>query len=301
MTITPLLSVVIPAHGVAKTLGTTVASVHTATRESYEIIIVVDGDSDDSLLVAQQLASESALIRVVHLVVSGGPSRARNEGLAVATGDWVLFLDGDDRLELGALDILLRAVAAGDIGSLGRFNAVDENDAVLDIGTWSTFQLQPVIVRKGKLVPSALNPESVLTRLVTPPPGAILLRRSAIIELGGYSKNARRSEDLEFLVRVVGYGSVALTQVPVLRYLRTATQRSAQVRQRQWGRVATLIYVLRSAPSRKDRRERGRGVVNHYRLTAQSRWRESSRRPGDLVAVGRALVLAAVFSLLRVI
>lgn len=113
------LSVIIPVYNVALYLRRCVESVSHQTYRQLEIILVDDGSTDESGAICDELAREDERIRVIHKV-NGGLSDARNAGLAVATGEYVAFLDSDDawlipdgieqmmrRLEEKASDILL--------------------------------------------------------------------------------------------------------------------------------------------------------------------------------------------------
>ncbi len=91
------LSVIIPVYNVEKLLRNAVESVLRQAYSNLEVILVDDGSSDQSLAVCRQLKREDD--RVV--VINGGRrgvSHARNEGLGVATGDYVAFVDADDTI-----------------------------------------------------------------------------------------------------------------------------------------------------------------------------------------------------------
>lgn len=88
-------SIIIPIYKVEPYLRKCVESVLSQTYEEYEIILVDDGSPDDCPALCDKLVSEDARIRVIHKQ-NGGLSSARNEGLNCASGDYVVFLDGDD-------------------------------------------------------------------------------------------------------------------------------------------------------------------------------------------------------------
>lgn len=88
-------SIIIPAYNVADYLENCVESILKQTYDNYEIIIVDDGSTDETGKVADELLKQSKLINVVHQS-NGGASKARNTGMKRATGDYILFLDGDD-------------------------------------------------------------------------------------------------------------------------------------------------------------------------------------------------------------
>ena len=94
---TPRVAVVIPCYGQAEFLPATVASVCAQTYGELEIVIVDDGSPDDTAAVAERLASAHAErpIRVVRQH-NQGLSASRNNGIAAASGEYVLVLDSDD-------------------------------------------------------------------------------------------------------------------------------------------------------------------------------------------------------------
>ena len=88
-------SIIIPAYNVANYLENCVESILKQSYDNYEIIIVDDGSTDETGKVADELLTQSMQINVVHQS-NGGASKARNTGMKRATGDYILFLDGDD-------------------------------------------------------------------------------------------------------------------------------------------------------------------------------------------------------------
>lgn len=89
------LSVIIPVYQVEKTLRPCVDSVLQQAFKDYEIILVDDGSPDNCPQICNELAKEDPRIKVIHKE-NGGLSSARNAGLDVAKGDYVLFIDSDD-------------------------------------------------------------------------------------------------------------------------------------------------------------------------------------------------------------
>jgi glycosyltransferase involved in cell wall biosynthesis len=290
----PDVSVVVPAYNVSSTLKNAVRSIGTLSTGSVEVIIVDDASSDDTADVADEIAVSTPAV-VVHHVINTGVVATRNDGLERARGKFVLFLDGDDEMRPGALDALTSAFIEDDIVAVaGRFVAVDENGAQIDIGTWTHEQLRPVIRRRGEMIesPKGLNAEAMLTRLVTPPPGAVMVRRSALQAVGGYDPRVKRSEDLEMLVRLSSLGRIVGVDALVLNYRRQSSQRSAATRRRQIGRLFTLAMLIVRAPSSRSARSRARGAAAHYLDRGETRWRYGNRGVRDAVAAARYLALA---------
>lgn len=88
----PRFSVIIPAYNSAATLARAVESVLAQSWPAYEIIVVDDGSTDDTLQVARKFGDKVLVIQQPN----AGVSVARNRGVEAANGDWLAFLDADD-------------------------------------------------------------------------------------------------------------------------------------------------------------------------------------------------------------
>lgn len=100
------LMIVIPAYNVEKYIKVCIESVlKQKTRYSYEVVIVDDGSTDMTGKIIDEF-SECKFVRIIHQE-NRGLSGARNRALEIITGKYVTFLDSDDYLVEGALDILL--------------------------------------------------------------------------------------------------------------------------------------------------------------------------------------------------
>lgn len=90
-----LVSLVVPIYNCEKYLGKCLQSIVAQTYRNLEVILVDDGSSDRSGAICDEFAQDDSRIIVVHKK-NGGVSRARNEGIKVAKGEWLCFVDGDD-------------------------------------------------------------------------------------------------------------------------------------------------------------------------------------------------------------
>lgn len=104
----PKISIVIPVYNTAQYLKECLDSVYSPDFNDFEIICVDDGSSDDSLKVLKQYAEKDKRVQVISQK-NGGPSKARNKGIEIATGKYICFLDSDDMLEAGALERMYQA------------------------------------------------------------------------------------------------------------------------------------------------------------------------------------------------
>ena len=97
-----MISIVIPLYNKEKEIEATLQSVLSQNFQDYEIVIVDDGSVDKSAQIVKGMNDPH--IRYIYQQ-NAGPSAARNHGVGEAKADWILFLDADDRLEPGALQM----------------------------------------------------------------------------------------------------------------------------------------------------------------------------------------------------
>lgn len=92
-----LLSVVIPVYNARRFIEETVESVMAQSYDNFEVILVDDGSTDNSGAICDALAAKYDRIRVIHKT-NGGVSSARNAGIDAALGDYITFVDADDKI-----------------------------------------------------------------------------------------------------------------------------------------------------------------------------------------------------------
>lgn len=92
------ISVIVPIYNAEKTLRRCVDALLKQTYRNVEIILVDDGSKDHSLEICQQYAAQDNRVKVLHKP-NGGVSSARNAGLDIAAGEFIMFCDSDDWAE----------------------------------------------------------------------------------------------------------------------------------------------------------------------------------------------------------
>ncbi len=94
----PVISIVIPVYNVEKYLPQCIESIIRQTFTDFELILVDDGSTDNSLKICKEYAARDSRITVFHQE-NLGVSRARNYGLKLAQGEWITFVDSDDWID----------------------------------------------------------------------------------------------------------------------------------------------------------------------------------------------------------
>lgn len=101
-----LLSILIPVYNAAQTIERCIKSITENNKfGDYEIIVVNDGSMDDTAKILEKLRHKESRLKI-HTQDNQGTGKTRNRLLALAQGTFILFVDADDYLEPGALDLL---------------------------------------------------------------------------------------------------------------------------------------------------------------------------------------------------
>ncbi len=123
-----LVSVIIPVYNVEKYLSVCLDSVINQTYKNLEILCVNDASSDHSLTVLQMYAERDKRIKVLNNICNKGLAASRNTALKVAKGDYVIFFDSDDWLDLSTIEICVQKIeyTQADFVGFGLIQYIEE-------------------------------------------------------------------------------------------------------------------------------------------------------------------------------
>ncbi len=108
------LSIIIPVYNAEEYLDRCLESIFEQSFPSYEVILVDDGSTDSSPLICDRYSATDSRFRTIHKK-NGGVSSARNAGLNLAQGEYLMFVDSDDALLPDALDRMMEGVVDEDV------------------------------------------------------------------------------------------------------------------------------------------------------------------------------------------
>lgn len=114
----PTFSIIIPAYNAEAYLSRCLDSIFSQEFEDYEVVVINDGSTDDTAELLVQYAARHTNLRVI-TQSNQGMATARNRGLEVAQGDYVMFVDSDDRLCSNALATLAPQVSGEEVIGFG--------------------------------------------------------------------------------------------------------------------------------------------------------------------------------------
>lgn len=122
------VSIVTPMHNSSEFIDETIRSVLSQTFQSWELIIVDDCSSDDSIDIANKYAKQDSRIKLVRLYKNGGAAHARNVAIKLAKGRYISFLDSDDRWLPSKLYVQLGFMRDNDVEfSFSAYEKIDES------------------------------------------------------------------------------------------------------------------------------------------------------------------------------
>lgn len=111
-------SIIVPVYNVNDSLPRCIESIISQSFKDFELILVDDGSKDGSDIICDRYSIEDHRIKVIHKE-NGGVSSARNDGLQLATGKYIVFVDSDDYVDEGFLFDMYSVGNEGDLGCIG--------------------------------------------------------------------------------------------------------------------------------------------------------------------------------------
>jgi len=215
------ISVIIPTHNRASLLRSAVESVTNQTYPVHEILIVDDGSTDETKQVVQELVrSAKRSCTSIHYFrqEQHGVAAARNTGIKAVTGDWVAFLDSDDRW--------LPEKLAWQVQALKRF-AATSTACVTDATYVNNSMLKKTAFEQADTVCTDLIglfpnlPERVAYGFHGLYLQALLMTLQTVTEIGEFDTSRRLGEDSDFLFRLASNTVMCYVNIPLIEIDRT--------------------------------------------------------------------------------
>lgn len=247
----PLVSIIIPYYNQPQFVAEAVQSAMKQNYPSVEIIVVDDG----SMIPAESLLEQGAGITIVR-TENRGVSAARNLGFRKSSGEFLIFLDSDDRLMPGAIDAHLRALEdhPGAGLSFGPTKIIDHDG----------LEIRPAHIcrpRKQYFLP-------LLESNLIGSPGAVMMRRESFVAAGMFNESFSMGEDYDLYLRIARQRPLVRHTFCTLEYREHGSNTSLAEEQMLRGTMLVLDH-LESALTASERKK-----LTH----ARRRWEHQFRR-----------------------
>jgi glycosyltransferase involved in cell wall biosynthesis len=192
-----LISIIITCYNDANFIEKAVNSAFNQTYFNTEIIVIDDGSNEDTKVVLTGLKKKISRLITQE---NSGQSSARNKGINLALGEYILVLDSDDYFESTFAEKAIKIISQNDefkiITCWGR--RVSENNEVIDIFKPGGGELKSFLPQNGSF-------------------GSCLIRKSDWEKVGGYDESMTRGfEDWEFFIRILADGGIAYVLPEIL-------------------------------------------------------------------------------------
>lgn len=261
------ISVIIPTYNRTSVLPNAIQSVRNQTYADWELIIVDDGSTDNTKEVVESYLHEKR-IRYFYQE-NKGVSAARNYGMSLAGGEYLVFLDSDDRLLSETLE---------------GFNRVAAENASIDVFVAGYYRNKHGDSHKH------LAKENVYNATL---PGTFMIRKDFIESMGGYDPQLKYAENTDLFYRIEQKkGSVKVMDSLTLEYLDSPTGGSKNNK----NKIDSLRLILNKHQGRLSSHVQflylqiiGVCLIREgqYKEASLSLWKAYRLKPQKLVTVGR--------------
>jgi glycosyltransferase involved in cell wall biosynthesis len=267
----PRISILIPCFNSASTVARAVGSALGQTTPAHEVIVCDDGSTDAPEAALRGFGDRVVLLRKRN----GGGASALNHALAAATGDFVAILDADDFYDPDRTGAIGTAAASRPDLDIVTTDAWLDRDGVR-VGTYSTANPFAVSRQRAAILSTCF------------PGGWPAVRRTRLLEAGGWDESYRVAYDWECWLRLILAGSlVGMVDAPLMTYHVHEGSLSADKLVSLQERLRLLRAVDARSLSPDERQARGRAVARDSRRLTRLQLRSKGAALRSAVRRGR--------------
>jgi glycosyltransferase involved in cell wall biosynthesis len=225
-----IVSIIIPTYNSVGYLQRAIRSVMEQTFSFWELIVVDDGSSDDTVEMVHKI--KDSRIRVIELSHTGNIGTVRNAGVESGCGQWITFLDADDEWLPDKLQIQLNCLSLREkCWGYGGYELIDEYSRLVPDKGSSFYPFS------GNITSQILTCEAAVHL------GSLMMQRSLFKKLGGFNTQAELllREDYEFILRL-SMCAEALAQANILLRVRMHESRTTTLSAEGHERTANVYH-----------------------------------------------------------
>lgn len=202
-----MISVIMPAYNASDFIGEALDSILKQTFQQFEIIVVDDGSTDNTLEILRQYAQKDSRITVIQNN-HGGACKARNTAIAVAKYPWIAAMDADDVSLPQRFEKQLKAA-----------------EAHPEVVVWGSYlhqiNLEGKVIGQIRIGPTSVAEFNTVDRTqkaIVVTNSTAMFKREVALQAGCYDERLVASQDTEFWDRMANYGPVVVIPEPLVSY-----------------------------------------------------------------------------------
>ncbi|MBE9228367.1 glycosyltransferase family 2 protein [Phormidium sp. LEGE 05292] len=231
----PEVTVLIPAYNRKHLLSKAIESVLNQTYQDYELIVLDDGSTDGT---AEWMAENYPSVKLVRSETNLGAAEIRNQGIKLARGKFIAFLDSDDRWKPNCLELQIKNLKENPDAVLSYCDYIE----ILPDGREYTYDY-----KFPKNYPTMRN---FLMDTVIRSMSLVVASKEAIVQAGGLSKNLKISHDRELYLRMLYFGKVIKTPERLVFYVMHGGNLITNYK--RWAKEVMMVLDLFFADERSD-------------------------------------------------
>jgi len=268
----PAISVIVPVYKAESYLKKCVDSVLSQTMDDIELILVDDGSPDSSGEICDSYALADERVRVIHRR-NGGVSAARNDGIAAAKGEYILFVDSDDYIDKTMCEKLYAAIrsSGADTAGCAHYNLFPDGNSSVE-----PFPLPEGAYESGEIMDAIVRPllkDRVGERIFNGYIWRYLFSRSIIAENGIKFSGAYLEDELFLIEYFCCARKLAVVPEPMYYYYQNPNS-------------VTKRYLSDFEKTFLASYEAKRALVKRYSIGGVEGWENSTVWAGLLIAIG---------------
>ena len=248
----PKISVVVPAYNAERTILETIASVRQQTLTDFELIVINDGSTDQTLELVSTVKDER--LRVFSYT-NGGLSTARNRGIAQARGEFITFIDADD---LWTGDKLERQLAALEASPQAGFAY-----------SWAYYmkETEKCLLPDRPIFYAGNVYEQLLVRDFIVSGSNCMMRKQAIAATGEFDPSLYGTEDWDYWIRLARHWQAVVIPQYQIFYRQSSSSMLSQVERVEASNFRVIEKAYQSAPAALQALK-SQSLANTYRFLA---------------------------------
>ncbi|SFQ46675.1 glycosyltransferase family 2 protein [Hymenobacter arizonensis] len=245
-----LVSIIMPAYNAANFIAESIVSVLAQTYSNWELIVVDDGSTDNTCDIVKGYSIQDPRIKYLYQENSR-QGRARNNGIASSTGEYIAFLDSDDVWLPGKLLLQVQEIEKWQVDLVFA-------DSYIFSDAFDPTAIQDYFLPRLRTVPRTFHGEEGLALFLNTnriPILTVLTKRSAVLSVGGFSENqlVQNAEDYHLWLKMLlsGFTLVGLDCV-VAAYRQHSSSVSESDGQNLKQAVEAKVDLMELYPAQKS-------------------------------------------------